>query len=293
MNLSLRSIYAPERIGLTMIISLIVHILIVLGLGFVHFSQKTDQDILEKFEVTLVDAQETLAPKEADYLGQVNQEGAGNTAERVRPSAPPPAPEAADAPGNSLNEQRPESRSTSPNETPVLSVDRPAEKQVPRVAEAEEEAPPAQRNLAELMKNSRRIAQLTGEFSNERKIYSRNPRGIWISGRVKEYRYAVYEEQFRHKVERVGALNYPRDPRDGYLTGSLMLEVGIDAEGRIYSINVRSSSGDKRLDDAAVGIVKRAAPFAPLSKEILKEGDVLYITRTWIFDGPGNVRADR
>ena len=42
-------------------------------------------------------------------------------------------------------------------------------------------------------------------------------------------------------------------------------------------------SGHKILDDAAVRIVRLAAPFAPFPPEILKEVDVLDITRTWQF----------
>lgn len=291
--MSLRSTYAQDRLGLTMVVSILAHVLIVLGLGFVHVAKEPERETAKKFEVMLVEAQATVKPQEADYLGQIAQDGSGNTTERVRPSAPAPAPEATDNPGNAVAEQRPESRSAPVPDMPVLSVDRPAQRQVPHAAATDTPpAAPAQRNLAELMKNSRRVAELTGEFSDERRIYSRDPRGIWISGRVKEYRFAVYEEQFRHKVERVGALNYPRDPQDGYLTGALMVEVGIDAHGDIYSVSVRHSSGDKRLDDAAIRIVRQAAPFAPLSKDILREGDVLYITRTWIFDGPGVLRAD-
>jgi protein TonB len=46
---------------------------------------------------------------------------------------------------------------------------------------------------------------------------------------------------------------------------------------------VRRSSGHKLLDDAAVRIVKLAAPYAPFPAEIRKETDVLDITRTWQF----------
>jgi len=46
---------------------------------------------------------------------------------------------------------------------------------------------------------------------------------------------------------------------------------------------VLRSSGYKILDDAAVRIVRLAAPFAPFPEEIRKEVDILDITRIWQF----------
>jgi protein TonB len=37
------------------------------------------------------------------------------------------------------------------------------------------------------------------------------------------------------------------------------------------------------LDDAAIRIVKLAAPYAPFPEDIRKEVDILHITRTWKF----------
>ncbi|MEW8584134.1 MAG: TonB family protein, partial [Candidatus Thiodiazotropha sp.] len=49
------------------------------------------------------------------------------------------------------------------------------------------------------------------------------------------------------------------------------------------SIKVRHSSGHNILDDAAIRIVRLAAPFSPFPNEIRKETDILDITRTWQF----------
>jgi len=46
---------------------------------------------------------------------------------------------------------------------------------------------------------------------------------------------------------------------------------------------VRRSSGEKILDDAAIRIVRLAAPYAPFPQDIRKETDILHITRTWQF----------
>ena len=57
----------------------------------------------------------------------------------------------------------------------------------------------------------------------------------------------------------------------------------VGPDGSVRNIMVRRSSGHKVLDDAAIRIVELAAPFAPFPDDILKEVDILHVTRTWKF----------
>jgi protein TonB len=61
------------------------------------------------------------------------------------------------------------------------------------------------------------------------------------------------------------------------------MDVGIKADGSIYSIRINKSSGNPELDDAAIKIVRMSAPFPPLPLDLTKELDVLVITRVWKF----------
>ena len=84
-------------------------------------------------------------------------------------------------------------------------------------------------------------------------------------------------------MERIGNLNYPDEARRRKLSGSLLLGVALNPNGTINDIVLRRSSGSKILDDAAVRIVKLAAPFAPFPQSIRAETDILHIERTWRF----------
>ncbi|MFM8445297.1 MAG: energy transducer TonB [Methylococcus sp.] len=95
---------------------------------------------------------------------------------------------------------------------------------------------------------------------------------------------AAYEQGWQDKVEQHGNRNFPEEARRQKLSGSLVLAVGIQPDGRVYSVQVLQSSGYAVLDNAARQIVDLAAPFAPLPNEIRQEVDVLVITRTWRFD---------
>ena len=75
---------------------------------------------------------------------------------------------------------------------------------------------------------------------------------------------AEYLDGWRRRVERIGTANYPTQLLGDIDAGRPTLEVVIAADGRLDDIVVRRSSGDKALDQAALRILRLAAPFAPL-----------------------------
>ncbi len=97
----------------------------------------------------------------------------------------------------------------------------------------------------------------------------------------------LYLDAWQRKVEKIGNLNYPTRARQLNLSGSLSMKVAIRYDGSVVEISILESSGNKILDDAALKIVRLAAPFSPLPAEIRKTTDVLEIIRTWQFL-PGN-----
>ena len=66
----------------------------------------------------------------------------------------------------------------------------------------------------------------------------------------------------------------------------------IRSDGTVERMGVHRSSGHKVLDDAALRIVKMAAPYAPFPPDIRKDYDVIEITRTWTFTNSDQVRAN-
>jgi len=109
-----------------------------------------------------------------------------------------------------------------------------------------------------------------------------NGRRVTLTPNMKDYRYSQYLSDWRLKVERVGAMNYPEEAR-GKFFGSLVLSVALRPDGSVDRIIVVRSSGNKVLDDAAKRIVMMASPFAPFPPDIRNETDYLDITRTWTF----------
>ena len=97
--------------------------------------------------------------------------------------------------------------------------------------------------------------------------------------------FAYYLQAWRRQVERVGKLNYPGEARRRKLTGSLRLLVVIHADGGLAEARLVESSGHAVLDEAALRIVRLAAPYAPFPPRIAAQADILEIERTWRFRG--------
>src|SRR5262249_8853508 len=92
---------------------------------------------------------------------------------------------------------------------------------------------------------------------------------------------AEYLEGWRQRVERIGTANYPTRFRTDH--GRPTLEVTIRADGSLKDIVVRHSSGDKALDQAALKILRLAAPLHPLPQNVRKDYDVLRFAYDWDF----------
>jgi protein TonB len=133
------------------------------------------------------------------------------------------------------------------------------------------------------MERSREIARLSAEIRQRQQAYAQRPRHKYITANTREHVTAMYEEAWRSKVERIGNLNYPDEAKRRNLSGSLILDVAIKADGSLHGVRILESSGYKVLDDGAARIVKLAAPFSPFPPAIREETDILHIIRTWQF----------
>src|SRR5690606_6503778 len=96
---------------------------------------------------------------------------------------------------------------------------------------------------------------------------------------------AAYLHGWRSKVERIGTINFPTRFRSDQGYGRPILEVAIADDGELAEIVVRRSSGNAALDQAAVAILRMAAPFEPLPSSIKSRYDVLRFAYEWDFNG--------
>jgi len=275
-----------DRLSLTIFFAVILHSLVILGISFNAEDRTQPPQKLPGLEVTLVQSRAATKPEDADFLAQANQEGGGNTEERVRP-ATPVAPEVSTSEAGEVREYVPETKMLTqplPQRQELLTAEASERKisaglNVPQLDEQNEPL-----TATQLLSRSKEIARLSAEIDQTQQVFAHQPKKKYLSARTQEYRFASYEEAWRAKVERVGNLNFPDEARRQKLSGSLRLAVTINADGSVKAINVRQTSGHRVLDDAAIRIVRLAAPYARFPQDIREEFDELVITRTWQFE---------
>jgi protein TonB len=96
---------------------------------------------------------------------------------------------------------------------------------------------------------------------------------------------AEYLDRWRRRVERVGTANFPEQFLGNLSGGRPTLEVLISVDGELEDIVVRHSSGDRALDQAALKILRLAAPFEPLPQNLAAEYGALRFAYDWDFHG--------
>jgi len=236
----------------------------------------------QTLEVVLVNAKSRERPAKADVLAQANLDRGGNVDERRRAKSPLPVTEPRN-PGKDLAEAQRRVKELEAQQQRLLAQAREAQaRPVETAPPAQSEAPatqPSGRDLADLALAAMRLQAQIDRNIDE---YQKRPRKKFIGANAAEYRFAQYEEDWRLKIERVGALNYPAEAR-GRLYGNLRLTVTIRPDGSVESVELDRSSGLKVLDDAAHKIVRLAERYAPFPPDIRRDTDLLVITRTWFF----------
>jgi len=243
--------------------------------------------------------------KKADFLAQTNQKGGGEQEKISKPTIEPipaqppvqsPKPSHAIEPSITPAPARPPAPVT--KQEPEQPTAQPTQKLAAKNATKKIVAPPPSPSIKETSKPKKRkrlsvsqllassnqeIKRISAELDRKTRNYAKRPRHKAINASTKEYKYATYLDAWRRKVERVGNLNYPDEAKRKKLYGNLILHVAVRADGNIKDIRILRSSGHKLLDDAAIRIIKLTAPFAPFPPDILKDTDILDITRTWRF----------
>jgi protein TonB len=275
-----------ERFGLVasmqvaFVSSIALHALVIVGLGFKVVDWRKMDAPHNVLDVVLVNAKSLARPEKADALAQANLDGGGNTDEKLRAATPLP----------SLKER--EQQEMREVQARVKTLEREAKelmtqmKSTAQVVQAELAPKPGARpdaNARDLIEKQLEIERLDAQIRRQQQAYQERPKKKFFGSRVSESRYAVYIDNWRTRIERIGTLNYPEEAKRNRIYGSLQLTVGIKANGEVDSIEINRSSRSRILDQSAIKTVRLAAPFERFPENIRGDTDILYITRTWNF----------
>nr|BFE93330.1 hypothetical protein GCM10020185_38660 [Pseudomonas brassicacearum subsp. brassicacearum] len=88
-ELAHRSVRPADRLGFTLFLAALIHLALLLGVGFATVEPK---QISQTLEITLATFKSETKPKKADFLAQENQQGSGTLEKKAIPKTTEIAP---------------------------------------------------------------------------------------------------------------------------------------------------------------------------------------------------------
>ncbi len=276
---------APEvadRLPAMLFLAALVHGILIIGITFNPYLID-DLNNAISLEVTIVaDPDQRIdRPDEAEYLAQASQQGGGNTTDEVRPTAPLESASPIDNLGEEGGESLLDATAHEQSADQVLSTQSEQDRKV--VDDLREQPQPDDSTAIALESGSEQTLPLPQDESATLLIHDDDPRQLIISADTRESTIAAYLDNWKRRIEAVGAAYLPGIGELENFSGSPTLMVAIDVSGNLTEAVIRKSSGSTILDLAALDILQRASPFDPFPAEVTAEYDVVRFEYKWLF----------
>jgi protein TonB len=244
-------------------------------------------------EVILVNARHERAPVKAEALAQANLDGGGN-AEAGRAQSPLPDLRKTEN-GDSIKALQRRIADLEQQQQKVLTQAR--QSRFTAAPIAEHDKPDPSRNGADMLETSRAIARQTAEITQRISDENKRPKKTFISPSTREVGYAMYYKAMQKRVEEIGTLNFPQQG-GRKLYGELVVYIPIFQDGSIYEKEggprIERSSGNRALDQAALAIVRRSAPFGkfPANMRSTDKDDLWIVVTRFKFTREEKLQAE-
>jgi protein TonB len=269
-----------DRLVYTLFAAALLHGLVILGITFE--SGSAPETPPTPLRVVMVESsQEQMTPEErAIFLSAEDRRGAGTLRAQTSGGMITPATPF-DATGHRDGddaEERDAAEAAVPQQTLVSPADASREVQAPPDASTQ----PDRTTLAARIQ----FASPQSTFQRRDRLEAQaEERELEISVATRRADVADYVARWKTRIEEVGTLYFPDAARQQGLAGSPLLEVAISADGGLRSIDVVRPSPHPLLDEAALRILRLAAPFEPFPEALRREYDSLRFVYEWRFLG--------
>lgn len=269
-----------DRLGMTFFLAAFLHGILILGITFSMSPSASENP--PSLDIILVQTSNQSEADDAKFLAQVSQQGGGDSDTNVRPQDLFTAPNLSRQPGIALQTSEQQTARQKKVDQQQLILAKTSDHKIysdDRIEQQDDTNRPDANNSQQ----ATRTARLAHEINTRIETGSTQAKVKYLNSSTKEFLPARYMREWINRVERIGNLNYPDRARRQQLSGTLILDVVIDSDGRLLNTDLRRSSGHRVLDDAAKRIVRLAAPYSAFPAELKRETDVIHITRSWEF----------
>jgi protein TonB len=265
-----------DRLLLAVLVAGALHVMLIFG---ITFDALRPGPAVQQVEVTLLQRPGERV-RDARHIAAADQAGSGEEALRDLSSG--------DSSALQLPTQAPSAASAGLTRADRGSTAVTSPRGERRVAEQRGEAEPGGEMTAadrELARLNDRLAQLEASLAAQNTTQSTQPRVRRVEAvSARAAADAAYLAEWRRRVETVGNQYYPQASLRYGIYGALRMLVTVRSDGSLEDVRLLESSGYAVLDEAALRIVRLAAPSPPFPPELQATTDKLEIVRTWQFE---------
>ncbi|AXI03307.1 energy transducer TonB [Aquirhabdus parva] len=259
-----------------------VHVFFIFAITF--SAPHDDQAVMQDIALAVSDSKKDNP--DADYLAQANQEGSGVLRSAHRLTSPAQVQnqnQSIQAQNVTIQIIKEEQEELTPSAAGERTVTTAASWKAETQEEKNRRMRKAQKQKESSSSTASMIATLEAQYATQKQEYSKISSIHTVdSVSTKADPSAVYLNQFRRKVEKIGNHNYPIEARNRGIKGDVRLMVILERDGSIRAIRLMQTSGYHILDEAAKASVREGAPYGRFD-DAMKGYSQLHIIRTWRF----------
>ena len=281
----LRSVVtSADRMSLTIFLAFALHALVVLGISFKM--PEFHNSSIRAVDVTIVHTKTDQEVLDYDYLANANQKGGGNTEAHVEVTKQLTVQGDLENPGTSPNESFEASKQKPEAGRSNALTGSQSDIQINPLAAQDKKQSDHNSDSNEIKQRQKEITQLWAELNKQHLIQSRSkvPRVTFLDANTKEHHEAGYVKLWQTHIKQHAQHNFPEQLKSKQLKGEVELNVVISPSGALLYIQVQRPSGKPLLNQSAQTIVRGAAPFARIPKDVLRNNEVLSIKHTYRFE---------
>jgi protein TonB len=274
---------AQDRMLTTGFVAALLHGIVILGITFGATRGPSSDDAAAGLEVVLVNDRAPNAAQNPDatYLSQRTQLGSGNSLKGERSLIPRSSLMAVDRMGVPSGDGLAPVQAGNDSGEEQLVATHGASVKILYFASANEASETSELPL--LLEKRPDLAMTPNDDGVQLRMRGAPKKELWIAADTRESDVAVYLDSWRRKIERVGTMNFPDVARSRKLSGTPVIEVTIGADGKLLNAAVRRTSGHAEIDEAALRILKLAAPYDRFPSELTAKHDEIRIAYEWQF----------
>ncbi len=264
---------ASDRLPPMLFLAALFHALLILGLTFDPGLVFRADSSLTMDVVVLNETNQRIELSDQDaYLAAVSQKGGGDTELEVDTGR---LPEGAEI----ITEVQELLGDFAPDEVVPETL---AEAVVTTAGDGPNTAEPAEKSTTEESSTPQSpeagldsIDVLPENMTGDSRITDKDPRELVFGVDTQESVLANYLARWKARIESRGTEYYNRQVSGLSVSGAPIIEVAIDANGDLQEVSVLRTSGDARIDQAALNVLRHAAPYDPIPGHLQKDYDTL------------------